>query len=53
MTYNIVNEWDTFHIWIKVEKDLKKWEWINIDIPTRNIKRKVVDEFQYLDNFNF
>lgn len=44
MPYNVENLWESYHIWIKVDKDIKKWDWINLTVPKHHIKDRSLDD---------
>jgi len=44
MIHNVENLWDAYHIWIKLDRDMKKWEWINLTVQKHHIKDKSLDD---------
>ena len=50
--YNIIDNWQELHIWIKLDtiKPNKNW-WINFTCPKKHIKKEIVS-FGELDNIN-
>lgn len=35
--YNIIDDWEILHIWIKPNFDIQKWRWFNLNINPLNI----------------
>ena len=49
MDYNISQKFDRLSIWVKMERDIKKWEWVNFFVIKKHIKW--FNEFYDLDLF--
>lgn len=50
MIYNAEDLWSTIHIWMRLDQDMKKGQWINKTIPKHHIKDKSLDDDVLLRN---
>ena len=43
--YNMEDNWDFYHIWIRLDENIKKGQWVNIFVPKKHIKDKSLEDF--------
>lgn len=51
MTYNIVDKGREYHIWIRLDRDYKAGEWVNITAFKWHIKKDYKDPFEDLTEY--
>lgn len=51
MTYNIVDIWKEYKIGIRLDKDYKAGEWVNIKAFKKHIKKDYKDPFADLTEY--
>jgi len=49
-SYNVEDLWDKIHIWIKLDRDYKAGQWVNINCFKNQIKDRTLDDDVLINN---